>query len=66
MGKKSYKDPVGDTERMKVRVLSITCPRDIAKSVSDIMFDRWLKLTNEQSYWYEAAASLRGYLFIPY
>ena len=64
--KKAYKTTEGETKRMKVRVLSLMCPRDIARTVSDIVFDRWLKMGDENSYWYDAASSLRKYMFIPY
>lgn len=64
--KKTYKTPSGETKRMKVRVLSILCPRDIAKPVSDIMFARWLGINDPNNYWYDKAMALRNYLFIPY
>ena len=51
---------------MRVRVLSLLCPRDIAKTVSDIMFDRWLNLNNPNSYWHGQSERLRKYMFVPY
>ena len=63
---KSYQDSSGITKKMRVRVLSILCPRDIAVTVSDIMFDRWLRFSDDNSYWQHAAQGLKNYMFIPY
>ena len=63
---KSYCTATGDVKKMRVRVLSLLCPRDIARDVNDIVFDRWLRFNDPNSYWHSAAASLRDYMYIPY
>ena len=63
---KSYQTLEGETKKMRVRVLSLLCPRDIARVVSNIMFARWLNLNNPTSYWHQKAERLRKYMFIPF
>lgn len=63
---RSYKTADDEIKKMRVRVLSLLCPRDIARTVSDIMFARWLNFNDQNSYWYQTAEKLRKYMFIPY